>query len=393
MEPTSSSEFGTFERILAEKPNIFLNREVLLTSYIPKDDLKFRDSQLRLLAPGVKQILNGGHGEDMFLYGPTNTGKTVTMRYVASKLRKKDVGVVYLSGNICNTEYRVLGNISNFLVGDQKRIPSTGRPTDEIAQTLVESVKEKRGPIVVMIDDAEKIGNIGDVAYKLAHIREASGKKDICTFIAASANSDDLYVPGDFPENEWSRVIFNSYSNDEIKEIIKSRSDAAFRDTSFGKDRLDKVIDLSTTHGATSISYALKLMKNSGENTRSSTISISDVERSHLKLQTIRVQEIVQTLPIQKKVLLAGIMNAIESSGDGATITGEAYEYYQNVCVTNKIKPLTLRRVTDLINDIAREGIITAPVISKGKYGITKDITLLANNGVLKNALEPDIIL
>jgi len=46
------------------------------------------------------------------------------------------------------------------------------------------------------------------------------------------------------------------------------------------------------------------------------------------------------------------------------------------VCSKTGLKPLTQRRVSDIIAELDMFGIINAKVISKGRYGRTREISL-----------------
>ena len=57
-------------------------------------------------------------------------------------------------------------------------------------------------------------------------------------------------------------------------------------------------------------------------------------------------------------------------------VTGEIYSVYEDLCKKIKLRPLTQRRVSDIIAELDMLGIIHAKVISKGRYGRTKNISL-----------------
>ena len=45
---------------------------------------------------------------------------------------------------------------------------------------------------------------------------------------------------------------------------------------------------------------------------------------------------------------------------------------YEEICHELGYKPVTLRRINDIISDLEMLGIISAPVVSLGRYGRTK---------------------
>ena len=65
--------------------------------------------------------------------------------------------------------------------------------------------------------------------------------------------------------------------------------------------------------------------------------------------------------------------------------TGEIYEVYKNICKQTKFNILTQRRISDILAELDMLGIITAKIISKGRYGRTREISLsIAENIIIK---------
>jgi cell division control protein 6 len=56
--------------------------------------------------------------------------------------------------------------------------------------------------------------------------------------------------------------------------------------------------------------------------------------------------------------------------------TGEVFNVYQHLCKRVGVDQLTQRRVTDLISELDMLGIVNAVVVSKGRYGRSKEISL-----------------
>jgi cell division control protein 6 len=83
----------------------------------------------------------------------------------------------------------------------------------------------------------------------------------------------------------------------------------------------------------------------------------------------------VRTLPTQSKLVLYAII-LLERQGANAVNTGEVYNIYKRLCDELDADVLTQRRVTDLISELDMLGIVNAAVVSKGRYGRTKEISL-----------------
>jgi len=56
------------------------------------------------------------------------------------------------------------------------------------------------------------------------------------------------------------------------------------------------------------------------------------------------------------------------------TQTGDVYEIYKKLCLKSDLRPLTQRRVSDIIGELDMLGIVNATVISRGRYGRTREI-------------------
>jgi cell division control protein 6 len=74
--------------------------------------------------------------------------------------------------------------------------------------------------------------------------------------------------------------------------------------------------------------------------------------------------------------------------------TGEIYGFYKKLCFKIGLRPLTQRRVSDIIREFEMIGVINTKTISKGRYGRTREITLSVPPSVLpltKKILEDEL--
>ncbi len=99
------------------------------------------------------------------------------------------------------------------------------------------------------------------------------------------------------------------------------------------------------------------------------------VQKAQDKIELDRVVEVVRTLPTQSKLVLFSTIS-LEKNGVHNINTGEVYNVYKHLCEEIDADILTQRRVTDLISELDMLGIVNAVVVSKGRYGRTKEISL-----------------
>ena len=70
--------------------------------------------------------------------------------------------------------------------------------------------------------------------------------------------------------------------------------------------------------------------------------------------------------------------------------TGKIYDIYKKMCRHVSIEPLTQRRVSDLISELDLLGILNSKVISRGRYGRTKEIKLEVPISRIKDCILSD---
>ena len=107
------------------------------------------------------------------------------------------------------------------------------------------------------------------------------------------------------------------------------------------------------------------------------------------KIERDKIADLITTQPKQAQLALYSILS-ISQGANKFIFTGEVYESYKKYCSDLGIRPLTQRRMSDILSELDMLGIITARVISKGRYGRTREIMLApqATTPVVKRLLE-----
>jgi len=112
-------------------------------------------------------------------------------------------------------------------------------------------------------------------------------------------------------------------------------------------------------------------------------VTIDCVDKAENKLDLDRIVEIVRAQPRQSQAALAAIIGLTES-GEKNIETGDVFSLYERICASRGLKVLTQRRVSDLIAELDMLGIINAKVVSRGRYGRTKEIKLQLGSPVMQ---------
>lgn len=381
-----------FNRVI-EGATIFRDRNTLRVEYVP-DRILFRDEQIIHLGQILAPILKGNKPSNALLYGKTGTGKTVVARYVIKKLKEKTEKVninfipVYINARLSVTEYRTL---YEFAQNIGTSIPFTGLSISEALNRILNYLSEKRLRIVFIFDEIDfYVKNYGDnLLYEFLRSQE---KLHQDSFISIVGISNDLKFkefldPRVLSSLSEEEIVFPPYTVDELKMILKERAKLAFNEGVVTEAAINLCAALAgAEHG--DARRAVDLLRVAGELAeRSGAKQVTDeyVRQAAKSIERDRIYEAVRSLPLHAKLVLLSV-----ASFKDAESTGKIYGKYLTFCKKLGIPELTQRRVSGLISELDLLGLVSAPVVSKGRFGRSKRVKLAASFQTIKNALIED---
>lgn len=369
------------------------------------DILPHREKEINNLANVLVPALRNETPSNVFIYGKTGTGKTAVTKFVGKELLEKGkqinkkVNFIYINCEIVDTHYRVLQNIANHFINEwSERIPFTGWPTDEVYSKLKIMIEKEGGVTVIILDEVDKLK--GDEAlYNLSRIN--TELKEARVSIVGLSN-DLKYTEFLDPRVKSSlgeeSMIFPPYDASELQDILRQRVEIAFKSDSINSEVIPLCSALAAQeHG--DARRALDLLRMSAElaeRNKSSRITKKHVSLAQNKIEIDRIMEVIRTLPTQSKLILLAILlqeqHNKKTGATGAITTGEVYNIYKNLSKKARTDTISQRRVADLISELDMLGIITARVISKGRYGRTRDIKVSSSLEDIEDILKEDEI-
>ncbi|WP_331235321.1 Cdc6/Cdc18 family protein [Natronorarus salvus] len=425
---------GLFDDLMSGEP-IFENKEVLRPSYTPHE-LPHRSDQISKMATILVAALRGETPSNILIYGKTGTGKTASAKFVSQELeqtsKKYDVPceVEYINCEVTDTQYRVLAQLGNKFIEANERgiergldrlrtltddvredrdslaetpfesvsevddrietleteleemeaVPMTGWPTDRVYQEFFDAVDHRERVVVIMLDEIDKLVEKSgdDTLYNLSRMNsELENSRVSIIGISNDLKFTDFLDPRVKSSLGEEEIVFPPYDATQLRDILQHRAEIAFEPAALTED----VIPLCAAFAAQEhgdARRALDLLRTAGE--LAEREGLGEVDEEHVrqaqdKIELDRVVEVVRTLPTQSKLVLFAII-LLEKNGIHTINTGEVYNIYKRLCGEIDADPLTQRRVTDLISELDMLGIANASVVSKGRYGRTKEITL-----------------
>lgn len=395
-----------------EARQIFKNREYLRPTYTP-GELPHREEQIHQLARILVAPMRGETPSNVFIYGKTGTGKTATVKYVTKELEKvaerapRKVEVVYINCELVNTQYRILATLANTFLSKMrgngtelpdlpKEVPMTGWPTDQVYKCFFDALDSNKQLAVIVLDEIDKLVlKSGDeVLYNLTRVNSDFNNAKISIIGISNdlnfMNYLDPRVKSSLGEEE---LVFSPYNALQLKDILGRRAAMSFVDGSLA----DGVISLCAAHAAREhgdARRALDMLRVAGELAEregAETVTVGHVRQAFQKIEKDTMLEVIRTLPTQSKLVLYSVI-LLDEKGVRKIITGDVYNVYRTVCRQVSLDILTQRRVSDLISELDMMGIINARIISKGRYGRTKEIVLNVQPLQARAAIQEDYI-
>ena len=385
-----------FDR-LSSGPTLIEDRKVLRHEYVP-DVLPHRDEQITQIGSILATGLKGGRPSNVFVFGKPGTGKTAVTQYVLRELATKfgelqlPFKAVYLNCQHVDTDYRVLARICAEL---GQKVPFTGLPTDEVHSRLVELLESQDRLTIIVLDEIDRLvlKSGGDTLYKLTRINYELSKARVSLI----GISNDLQFPSYLDSRVLSslseeKVIFHPYTAPQLQDILRRRSSTGLKEGILEEPGVINLCAALAAREEGDARRALELLRVSAEIAEregSAEVKVEHVEKARSSIERDTTLEVLRTLPVQQKLVLYAVY-LLEKHKHPYPVTGEVQDVYGDLCNQLGMDPLTQRRVGDLINDLDGIGLVNAKVVSKGRYGRTKNIRLSVPKQMVSDVLERD---
>jgi cell division control protein 6 len=372
--------------------SLFKNKQVLQSNYSP-EDIPHRDEQIQSVASILAPTLLGERTSNLFIYGKTGSGKTLSVQHVANELSKRSLEskilrIEYLNcklKKVADTEYRILAELIKKLGGS---VPATGLPTDQVYLKFLDILENSEEKLFILILDEidQAVKKISDeFLYNLTRLNSELNNTQI---IVVGISNDlrfldmiDQRVRSSLSEEE---IVFPPYNAVQLQDILRKRSNEAFKQNVVNEGVIAKCAAYAAReHG--DARRALDLLRVAGELAERSSnnkINVGHIDQANEKIEKDKILDVVETGTKQFQMILYSIIELVEKDKNNSVFTGDIFDFYETICKKVNIDILTQRRVSDLIAELDMFGLINARVISKGRHGRMREIKLAIPEGI-----------
>ena len=380
---TSENASQSIEDMLLEfdeQNGLIRDRTLLDPNHVVKEDrIVGRDEQLQEVTKMLRVALGDNRPPNIFLYGPSGTGKSLITKAVCHNIsricdgRDIDFGTVEVNCQDLDTLGVAVYELAQQAAdeaGVTVDVPKHGVATKEKWDELYRIVSEYFDSVVFVLDELDMLVGRRDkqepaFSRLLYQLSRAGASDDLSAYISVVAISNDTKMM----ESVGSRAVssftpedvhFDDYDANQLKAILRRRQDA------FHEDVLDDdVIPLAAafaaqTHG--DARKAIDLMRVAGELAEregSDRVREEHVRRAQAKVEKNRVLEVVRGISTQKKLCLYATAAVASEAGDStarSTIGYRVYQFltdsldadqYHQETYVNKMKELTTYSLVD----------------------------------------------
>ena len=324
------------------------------------------------------------------VYGRSGSGKSSLVRFVCQNL--DELSFVYVNLRKAKTVFGCANLILSELGQPElKSASGLNAAIEKIDSAISEKVN---APLFVLCLDEfdsiflDKRGAPSDFVYKLILLIEKfrTQQRHMCIITISNKILSDF----DLDDRVLSRIgsseiFFDSYSEGDVFEILKSRAEKAFS-VRVPDKILKHVAKLSSSdHG--DARRAIDLLRLSAElaGQSGSMISESHVDSAASLLQQDQVTKIIKGGSYHFRVVCAALSRITYLSDEPWHSTSRIYKQYQKVLQTDT-KPLSYRRVSELLVELVNSGIAVSQTSSKGRKGYGSQFKLVVAPDIVGNA-------
>ena len=342
-----------------------------------------RDAEIKELSSHFAAIFRNDHPCHIAIWGKTGTGKTLTLTYFLNLLtemcRDKKIPIRSVHLDLSNPRpcFRALNDLA-CLLNASKRYEK-GISLEEMMFCIEKKLSDYHGYLVLFIDEVDNVRHDKDnfLTFLVRRLPQQIPAKLILVLVSNRLDWPDHLDPRVKSFLRLNELVFEPYDALDLQCILRIRVEKALHPKALEEGVIEKIAAMaSREHG--DARKAVKLLAKSAylAEKAGSKITVGVVDQAAGELETDRYLTLLRTAPSQMQAVMAAVIEARRKSKTHVIGTGQAYDAYNSFCIKAGVRPLTGRVFGDLIAELDLYSLLRSRIISRGRYGRTREIIL-----------------
>lgn len=356
-----------------------------------------RDREIKEISSHFAPVFRQDHPVHLSLLGKTGTGKTVTTLYFLNTLsricRKKGIEFWYDHLDLPTPKpcFRALNDLACILNASKRY--KKGISLDEMMGRIEDRLKDYKGYFVLFIDEIDNVRTDFDTFLKflVKRLPQRISAKLVLVFASNRLSWRDNIDPRIRSFLKINELIFDPYNAHDLLKILRIRVKKALDSRKIDNGVLKKIAAVSSrNHG--DARKAVELLTKSAylAEKGDGRISLDIVDEAYDEIERDKYVALVKSSPKQLQAVVYAVLEGVGPSHENIS-TGEGYEVYKDFCEGVRMRALTQRAFSELVAELDVYGFLNARIVSKGRYGRTREISLAVPDdvvGKLKETIE-----
>jgi cell division control protein 6 len=341
-----------------------------------------RSAQIERLARHMAPVMGGGSPPNLLIYGPSGAGKSVTCLHFLSALSRMclEKGIpffyCYVDLTTPRTCFGALNEMAIALDNNTRRYRK-GIALDHMQETVIQALNKIQGLVCIVVDEVDNITVESDLFYTfLAKTLPKKAQARISyVFLTNRLEWEKTLDPRVLSVLKKTDMIFEPYDALDLIEIVKLRVEKALDVQKVDRAGIHKIAAYAsreTGDARRAVELLVKAVRIAEET--SGFLGEKQVDEADRMLEVDKTAELIRSLPAQQRLALTACYLGLRNQKRKLS-TGQAYTLYQDLCEEDSTRALTQRRFSDMVSFLDLYGLVNAQVISKGRYGKTRELS------------------
>jgi len=345
-----------------------------------------RETELKELSSHFAPVLRASEADHpchLAIWGKTGTGKTLTVAYFLNLLgqmcRQRGIPLRYEHLDLSTPRpcFRALNDLA-CLLNASKRYKK-GISLEELMLRIEAALASYTGYLVLFIDEVDHVRRDSDTffTFLVRRLPQRIPAKLILVFASNRLDWPEHLDPRVKSFLKLNELVFTPYDALALQKILRIRVDKALHPEAVDSGVIEKIAALaSRDHGDARQAVALLAKSAYLAEKAGSKITLGIVDEAASVIEQDRYLLLIRTAPVQFQAVLAAVIQVTEISRGKPVGTGEAYDAYRLFCDKISQRPLTARAFTDVIAELDVYSFLRTRLLSRGRYGRTREIQL-----------------